>query len=200
MVATVGAFALAGCSSGRLVNTPDATPEDLTDVEAKGRDLDAIALVTLADQAAQHARQVAPDATLRQVDLNPDGSQYSFRFADYTMVRDVDVFVPGEDSLSAEYEVVVLDIGYLAGHKLPGIELSALRVGPAAAGKAATDHWDGCELRVVSITGQAQELFWNVFCGLPEGVVSGIVDGRSGIFRPSPAPPARIPPTAMAIG
>ena len=194
IVAAVGAFGLTGCSSAAPVNTLGATSEAPTDLAAKGRD--AVALATLARHAAQQARKVSPDAILRQVDLNGDGSQYTFRFADYTTGRDVDVFVPAAGAAAEEYRVVPLDLGYLAVRKVPEMELGALRVGPAAVGKAATDHWDGCDLRSLSISGQGQELFWYVFCELPEGVVSGTVDNESGVFQPFSAPPARIPSTA----
>ena len=196
----VGAFALAGCSAATRVTTPDATSEDPTGLQAKVRDRDAVVLATLAHQAAQQARQVSPDAVLRQVDLKSVGSQYTFRFADYTMVRDVEVFVPAEQSPSEDYEVMLLDSVYWAKGEHPGLELGALRVGPAAAVKAASDYWHGCNLRALWVFGQGQELFWYVSCELPEGVETGTVDSQSGVYQPWSAPPAPTPPTATPIG
>ena len=127
-------------------------------------------------------------------DLKSVGSQYTFRFADYTMVRDVEVFVPAEQSPSEDYEVMLLDSVYWAKGEHPGLELGALRVGPAAAVKAASDYWHGCNLRALWVFGQGQELFWYVSCELPEGVETGTVDSQSGVYQPWSAPPAPTPP------
>ena len=197
MIAAVSVVALAACSSAEVADIPTSTEEVRIDGDqTAGRDPDAVALAALGDRAAQRARQVAPDATLRQLDLKVDGSQYTFRFADYTLVRDIDVFVPAEDVSPEDYRVVVLDGGYLTGHQLPEMELEALRVGPGAAEKAALDHWQGCNLRSLSLSGEGKDLYWYVFCDLPQGVVSGTVDNLTGIFTPSLAPPAIIPSTA----
>ena len=76
------------------------------------------------------------------------------------------------------------------------MDLRSLRIGPASVVRAATGHWPDCGIRGISLHGQGDDLVWYVFCNLPEGVVSGTVDGQSGVFTPSLAPPAIVPPTA----
>ena len=48
----------------------------------------------------------------------------------------------------------------------------------------------------MTLFGEEEDLSWIVFCNLPEGVVSGWVDVRTGAFTPSSAPPAVPPPVA----
>ena len=62
--------------------------------------------------------------------------------------------------------------------------------------KAATEHWTECGVQGLGVTGVRDQLKWNIFCNLPEGVVSATVDGVTGECIPSSAPPARVPPTA----
>jgi hypothetical protein len=50
----------------------------------------------------------------------------------------------------------------------------------------------------MTLYGEEDDLAWTVFCNLPEGVVSGSVDARTGVFTPSLAPPA-IPPSVATV-
>ena len=74
-----------------------------------------------------------------------------------------------------------------------------MRIGPAAVVKAATQHWNGCPVRGLSLHGEEAQLVWYIFCNLPEGVVYGTMDGVTGEFVPSLAPPAIVPPTATKV-
>ena len=78
------------------------------------------------------------------------------------------------------------------------MDISPLRIGPAAVAKAATQHWNGCPVRGLTLAGEGGQLTWYIFCNMPEGVVSGIMDGVAGEFVPSLAPPAIVPQIATA--
>jgi hypothetical protein len=71
--------------------------------------------------------------------------------------------------------------------------LHDLKIGPSSVVETATKYWEGCSVTGLGLSGEGSELFWHVFCGLPQGVFSGVVDGPTGAFTPSNAPPARMP-------
>jgi hypothetical protein len=72
-----------------------------------------------------------------------------------------------------------------------------LRAGPAAAQRATAARWPGCAPRALTLFGSGGDLRWSTACTLPDGrVAPETVDGRTGAPQPSPAPPARPPPTA----
>ena len=73
--------------------------------------------------------------------------------------------------------------------------LHDLKIGPSSVVETATKYWEGCSVTGLGLSGEGSELFWHMFCGLPQGVFSGVVDGRTGAFTASNAPPARMPPT-----
>jgi hypothetical protein len=158
-------------------------------------DADAIALAVLADKAVVRARETATDAVLRKVNVNPkDGSQI-FQFTDVAATTVISVTVSGEDSPPDQWQVNV-GISPLVGLTRPEMRIDALRFGPGFVAETATRYWEGCGIRSLGLTGEGSELVWYVFCDLPQGVVSGLVDGRTGAFTPSGAPPARPPQVA----
>ena len=175
-------YGLSACSGEASTNQGGAEPEIAE-------------LLALADQAATLAKEVAEDAVLRQLDRGRDQVRWSFRFTDAAATRVVTVTVPAEDVPIEEWEVST-GISPLTGNQSLGLFLDGLQIGPATVVKAATQHWSGCPLRGLSLIGAEHQLVWYVFCNLPEGVVSGTMDGQSGVFTPSLAPPAIVPPTA----
>ena len=178
------ALVLSGCA--QATPTPAANPDALT-------------LVAIGEDALGLARETIPDAILRQVDVSPDGGDISFRFTDEAAARSIDVHVPGLDVRRGDWRVV--DGGLtpfipFTGQANPGIDLRELRAGPAAVARSATSHWSGCGVRAMTLYGEAEYLAWTVFCNLPEGVVSGSVDARTGAFTPSTHPPIQPPISA----
>lgn len=175
-------YVLVGCSG-----------EDSPGQKEPGRDV--AELIEAADQAAILAREEAADVVLRQLDVGRDPLRWIIRFTDAAATQEITVMVPVEDVPSGEWEVST-GISPLIGHKSSGLFLDALRVGPDAVVEAATGHWNGCPVRGLGLTGEEDLLVWHIFCALPEGVVSGTMDGATGEFIPSLAPPAIVPPTA----
>ena len=157
---------------------------------------DALTLVAIGEEALGLARKTMPDALLRQVDVSPDGGAISFRFTDELAARGADVHVPSPDVRSNDWRVVDAGLTPFIGQASLGIDLRELRAGPAAVARSATGHWSGCSVRAMTLYGDAEDLAWTVFCNLPEGVVSGYVDARTGAFTPSTHPPIQPPPSA----
>ena len=176
---------LSGCA--QTTPTPAADPDALT-------------LASIGEEALGLARKTIPDAVLRQVDVSPDGGSISLRFADEVAARGIDVHVPGPDVRRGDWRVGHVGFTPFTGEANPGINLQELRAGPAAVARSATGHWSGCGVRAMTLSGEAEDLVWTVFCNLPEGVVSGFVDARTGAFTPSTHPPIQPPsaaPTAV---
>ena len=161
------------------------------------RDRDAVSLAAATLQAIDPAREVAPDAVLRQVDMNPNGGPYFFRFTDKAATLAVTITAEELVDSPDGWRVQSGHLTPLLGHPAPNMDVRALRIGPSAVEDAALARWPGCEMRSLGLSGSSADLTWHVFCTLPEGVVSGIVDGRTGAFFASPAPAAIVPPTAV---
>ena len=186
---------LTACSKAGLTSTRDV-PEDRETIDsARHPDADVAALVALSEEAARRAEEEAPDAVLRQVGVSPDVGRIIFRFTDAAATKAVTVTIP-ELGAPPEAWSIHMGVSPLIGHQSPGIDLPSLRIGPASVIRAATGHWPTCGIRSIGLIGQGDDLVWHVDCNLPEGVVSGTVDGQSGAFTPSLAPPAIVPPTA----
>ena len=208
VLSSIALTILAACG-GQLTLAPAATQESPglgaqtqqtpTLAPTPTADPDALALVAMGEEALGLARNTVPDAVLRQVDVSPDGGSISFRFTDEAAARAIDVHVPGPDVPRDDWRVQ--DEGLWPGFWLagPGMDLRAVRAGPAAVARSATGHWSGCGVRAMTLLGEAEDLSWTVFCNLPEGVVSGWVDARTGAFTPSSAPPAIPPPSATPV-
>ena len=162
-------------------------------------DPDALTLVAIGEEALGLARKTIPDAVLRQMDVSPDGG-ISLRFTDEATSRGIDVHVPGPAVETSDWRVVESGFTPFEGQANPGINLRELRAGPAAVTRYATGHWSGCGVRAMTLYGDADHLAWTVFCNLPDGVVSGLVDARTGAFTPSTQPPIQPPsPAPVAV-
>ena len=175
-------FGLDACSGGTFSNQREA-------------DGDIAELITIVGQATALAEGVAEGSVLRQVDLGRDPVRWGIRFTDAAATQEITVVVPLKDVPSDGWEVRT-GISPLIGHQSSGLFLDGLRVGPAAVIEAATKHWNGCPVHGLTLTGKERQLVWYIFCNLPQGVVSGTMDGVTGGFVPSLAPPAQLPPTA----
>ena len=187
--------ALTACSEAGLTSTPNVPGGRETFDSARHPDADVGALQALSEEAARRAEEEALDPVLRQADVSIDVGQITFRFIDAAATKDVSVTVP-KPGAPPESWSIRSGGSYLIGHPSPGINLLSWQIGPASVAHAATGHWPACVIRSIGLTGQGDDLVWYVFCSLPEGMVSGMVDGQSGVFTPSLAPPAVAPPTA----
>ena len=152
-------------------------------------------LIAVVHQATPLAKGIAADAVLRQIDQGRDPVRWIFRFIDGAATQEITVMVPVEDVPIGQWQVRT-GISPLIGRRSSGLFLDGLRVAPSEVVKAATAHWNGCPLRGLTLTGEGDQLTWYIFCNLPEGVVSGTMDGVTGEFGPVQKPPARVPPTA----
>jgi hypothetical protein len=159
-------------------------------------DGDAAALIALSGQALVIARHEVPDAVLRQIFTGSEG--VTFVFTDAAATLEIAVNAPSLESSSSAMSVGVNEVSPLLGRPHPGIDLTALSVGPGRVELAITSTWPGCNLRLLTLYGQGEDLEWTAFCDTPEGVVSGTLDNRTGVFLPSAAPPARMAVTATA--
>ena len=170
-----------------------------TDAETTARDPDAVALEAMADDARRLVQETESTAVLRQIGVGVSSGQYFFHFTDAASTLVVVVVVaPGMDSPPESWEVHPPSVSPLVGHVAADLSMGSLRTGPDAVQRAASSHWGSCENANVGLTGEGDDLVWYVFCELPEGVLSGTVDGRTGEFIASGAPPAIRPPTATA--
>ena len=187
--------ALTACSGAGLIPTRDALGGRETFESARQPDADLAALVALSEAAARRAEEEAPDAVLRQIGISPDVGRTIFRFTDAAATKEVSVTVP-EPGTPPDSWSIRSGGSYLLGHQSPGIDLPSLRIGPASVVRAGTEHWPACGIQGIGLYGQGDDLVWYMFCNLPKGVVSRTVDGQSGVFTASLAPPAIVPPTA----
>jgi hypothetical protein len=147
-----------------------AYPDDLTHFAA------------MAASARERARATSPDPVLRQVDVDVAGDRRVFRFVDRAATQEIAV---------SDDEVHVTRVSKLVGTVRPGLDVSALRIGPKGAVAATSAHWEGCAPMLTLFDRR-----WYVFCQTTRGVVTATIDAVSGEFRPSDAPPALPPPTA----
>ena len=156
-------------------------------------------LAELGQAALVRARSVSEDAVLRQVGLASRDGPFTFRFTDAEATLAINITAPSGDVPPDQWETVHGHLTPLLGRPNPGIDLRGLRIGPADVEQAATGHWAGCGIRGLSLMGEGEDLVWYVDCNLPQGVVSGTVDGLTGEFVPSDAPPVFAPPTATPV-
>ncbi len=183
---------IAACSvisTGLADNKPETTGAAIIQSDA-----DAIALAVLADKVVVRARETAADAVLKQVGVNTKDGSRIFRFTDEAATYVISITVASASSAPDQWQVHI-GVSPLTGHPRPGMLLHGLKIGPNSVVETATKYWEGCNVTGLGLSGEGSELVWNVFCELPRGVVSGVVDGRTGVFTPSNVPPARLPPT-----
>lgn len=188
-------LALAACDSGAASPTanPTSTPGPQPSAD-EGARREITHLADLAEQARGRASETAPNAALRQIDVGAAGDR-AFRFTDIAATEEITVIVP-EPGIFPDRWDVRRGISPLVGSSGPGLDLAALRVSPSEVARSAQAYWPGCTAPTMTLYGQGSDLSWIVFCEVPAGVASGTVDNSTGLFQPSPAPPARRPPTA----
>ena len=166
---------------------------------ATERDPDAATLENMSELAIMRAREIAPDAVLRQLGLAGPNSKVTFRLTDIALTQAISLTADMLGPSPVPFELVLNDVSPLLCCQHPGISLRFLQVGPAAVIKTASRHWQDCQPRGLTLSGRDDDLVWYIFCNVPEGVVSGTVDGSTGAFTPSLAPPARPPAIATAV-
>jgi hypothetical protein len=157
-------------------------------------DADVASLVAAGEQAAQLVREKTPDAVLHQIDT--DLHTTTFRFTDKASTQEISVLVPAAGVPPGQWGVEVNPRTPLVGNMSPGLNLHSLRAGPNRVAQAMSGRWPGCTIRGLTLYDENDKLVWAAFCNTPEGVVSGSVDGATGVFHPSVAPPASLPVTA----
>lgn len=196
LVALVGAMALVGALTlFGLTTFPSASG---TGAQGSAQLPDAGSLARLGEQAKQPAREMASDPVLRQVDVDPVSGRMFFRFTDAPATFEIDVLVPSPAAPPDQWQISRPPPSPLVGNARPGLELQALRVGPADALRPLTAQWSGCAPRSLTLVEERDALTWQAFCTLADGrVAAGTIDGAAGAFQPSPAPPASPPPTAV---
>jgi len=171
-----------------------AQSAQLPPLPASAPDQDAVKLVTLSEQATQLVREKTPDAVLHQIDT--DLHKTFFRFTDRASTQEISVLISAAGVSPEQWIVEVNSRTPLVGNMNPGLNLHRLRVGPTRVMQAISGHWPGCTMRSLTLYGEKDNLTWAADCSTPEGVVSGSVDGETGIFQPSAAPPGSLPVTA----
>lgn len=134
-------------------------------------------------------------AVLRQISVNPATGSLGFAVTDKDATVGVELWADTPGQPPNEWRKSTLEfIRYKADVSL---DIDSVIQGATSAMGAATDHWPGCVPRGQTVVESAEgNTWWYVFCDLPEGTVSGLVDAETGEFTPSGAPPAVAPVTA----
>ncbi len=172
-------------------------PDQVFPLPERTSDLEALKLVAMGEQALQIAQQKAPNLVLRQVDT--DLSVTGFQFVDRSLTQVITVIIPQPDAPVDTWYTTVNSISPLLSHSEPALDLHNLRTGPKRMAQAITAHWPGCMLRGIMLYREEGQLTWLAFCNTPEGVVSGSMQDRGGVFQPSEAPPAPLPVIATPV-
>ena len=184
----VGVVGLGGCAKGG--DAPTAT------TALSSPDAEVLALVATAKNAQDRVGQMISDAVLRQVDCSPS-SECTFRFTDSGATQGITIFAYSSKP-PEQWRLVREEPSPLIGYPSSGLDLQALVIGPGSAESQAAENWQTGSLRHLSLSGERRDLYWHVFWNLSEGVASGTVDARTGVFTPSSAPPAMPPPSVPA--
>ncbi len=157
-------------------------------------DADALSLLDLSAQALLIAQKTAADVSLRQVDTNLFTTD--FRYTDGRLTEEIMVAIPGKDAPISQWYTVTNTVSPLLTGAEPGLDLHDLKVGPLRVALAVTARWPGCALRTMTLYLENGALTWVAFCNTPGGVVSALMDARTGQFRPSDGQPGSSPVTA----
>jgi hypothetical protein len=158
------------------------------------RDPDAAKLIAMSEQAMQIAQKESEEIALRQVDT--DLSITAFRFVDSSLIKEIVVVVPEPNAPPGKWNTTVNSVSPLLMYADTAMDLENLRIGPNRVAQAITAYWPGCTIRTMTLFRENDKLVWTAFCTTSEGVVSGSMDNQMGVFKPSDAPPASLPPTA----
>lgn len=160
-------------------------------------DQDVGKIVDLSKQAAQLVRKKTSAPILHQVDT--DIKTFTFRFTDKEATEEISVFVPAVGIPPEQWTIEVNARTPLVGNTTPGLDLGKLRIGSNRVAQAVFAHWQGCTIRGLTLYSENDHLIWVAFCNIPQGVVEGAMDGESGVFTASDAPPASLPVTATPL-
>ena len=179
--------------SGACVGGAKSAPQ----MPVSAPDPDAVKLVAMSEQAMQLVRGKTPDAVLHQIDT--DLQTTTFRFTDRASTQEISVLVPAAGVPPGQWGVEVASRTPLVSNTSPGLALQRLRAGPLRVAQAISGHWPGCTIRGLTLYLENDKLTWVAFCNTPVGVASGSVDGETGTFQPSEAPPAPLPVTATPV-
>jgi hypothetical protein len=150
-------------------------------------------LIALEYQARQIALK-SQGEIFRQVDT--DLQTTDFRFIDRALTKEVTIVIPEQNSPVEKWNTVVNPVSPLLSYPSPDLELHTLNIGAGRVAQAATDRWNGCGIRGMTLYLEKEKLTWLVFCNTPSGVVSGSMDNETGVFRPENSPPASLPGAA----
>lgn len=175
---------LIACTSAQPLVTPDP---------------DALRLITMSEQARQIAKKELPDAVLRQITTDTDLNKPTFWFTDSAATKEIHITASAPNVPPEQWLTQVISPSYFRGWSAPDINLQVLRVGPSRVAQAISTHWAGCKVRFLLLGQEEGDVVWIAFCDTPQGLVSGKVDIRTGVFQPSNAPPARMPITATPV-
>ena len=199
----VAGLVLVACGSDDPART--STPAEPTPVAVeeptaassparRERDADAVRLAELARAALVRARDVVSDPVLPQIDIEPNGGTYIFRFTDAAASRGFEIVARDTTAPPGEWEVVLAGLSPLVGQRRAGIDLDDLAVGPEAVVRVSAQPWPGCDLSLV-LDGDDDPV-WTVFCDASKELRFGTVDGRTGALTLTGVPAASSPPTA----
>ncbi len=158
---------------------------------------DLVKLVETSVQAAQIARKQTSDPILHQIDTNL--KTITFRYTDKGATKEISVFIPASGIPPEQWTTEVNERTPLVGNITPGLNLGRLKVSPNNVAQMVVGHWPRCTLRGLNLYSENNHLIWVAFCNTGEGVVTGTMDGESGVFTPSDAPPASMPVTATPL-
>ena len=189
-MATLGI--LVGCTG-----QPTPAPEIASDGPGATIDAAVFEIIAIAEEALGQARQRIPTAILRQVDFGPEPDTLTFRFTDAAATRTLSVTFTAHRPDNGRWRAIEQGLTPLTGLTRPGMEIGALRTSPAAVRQAAIDNLPDCGPAGLTLGGTGKDLSWHVFCTIEAGSRSGTLDDSTGIFTPSPSPPARPAPTAV---
>jgi hypothetical protein len=157
-------------------------------------DADVMRLIAMSEQARRIAQTETSNPVLRQVDTNL--SVTDFQFVDRALTKVITIVVPQPEAPADTWRVTSNTVSPLLSYAEPVLDLQNLRTDPKRVAQAIRAHWPGCTLRGITLYRENDRLTWTAICNTPEGVASGNMDDRTGIFQPSAAPPAPFPSTA----
>jgi len=148
-------------------------------------DPDVLGFVALAEQATRRARQVRPEATLRQIII--DVQTANFLYTDAAAIEEFVVEVPiGDESVRSDQltvEMIEPAVARYVGGPALSVNLDNLRIGPDRVKEAITQHALGCNFSHSVLYPEGDMLTWVAFCATGDGLVSGRMDNQTGVFH-----------------
>jgi hypothetical protein len=194
----VAGLVLVACGSDSPPPTsPPTEPTAASAPVQRVRDADAIRLAELAGHAMRRALKVLPDPVLPQIDINPNTGTHVFYFTNAASTTSFYVAAEDADTPPEEWRIVRVGLSPLTGLPRTSLDAESLTVGPATAVRISALPWPACET-TLTLGGEGDGLTWTAFCNTANGgLVLGWVDGLTGEFTLSTAPPAQAAPTTL---